>query len=76
MPGQRARTVLQEAAREGVVALPGDAFAVDVDASSNLRLSYGIEGESELREGARRLAAALDRVGGPLPAARHAAPMV
>ena len=76
MPGFRARSVLHQAAREGVVALPGDAFAVDVDASRSLRLSFGIEGESELREDARRLAAALERLGDPMPWARHTTPMV
>jgi 2-aminoadipate transaminase len=49
--------------KEGVIYVPGEyAFATEPGSvpRNHLRLSFGVPGESDLVEGARRLSAALD----------------
>ncbi len=76
--GLRARALLAEAAREGVVFLPGDAFTIDNDGAEHLRICFGIAGVDELREGARRLGRAVDALSQrtTMVGTRSARPMV
>ena len=76
--GLRARSLLAEAAREGVVFLPGDAFTIDNDGAEYLRICFGIAGVDELREGARRLGRAVDALSQrtTIVGTRSAQPMV
>lgn len=63
--GLRVRDLLPEAAREGVVFVPGESFHVDSSTSrgrSHIRLNFTLSAEDELEEGVRRLAAALHRL--------------
>ena len=52
--------LLETALAHGVAFVPGNAFAVERDLPSHLRLSFATPSPSELNEAARRLAAAVD----------------
>ena len=61
------RDLLPEAAREGVVFVPGESFHVDSSTGrgrSHIRLNFTLSAEDELEEGIRRLAVALHRLAG------------
>ena len=68
--GLRARDLLPEAAREGVVFAPGEPFHVDATTGRgryNMRLNFTLPDEHEIEEGIRRLGVAARRL-----AERHA----
>jgi DNA-binding transcriptional MocR family regulator len=65
--GLRVRDLLPEAAREGVVFVPGESFHVDSSTGrgrSHIRLNFTLPAEEELEEGVRRLGLALHRLAG------------
>jgi 2-aminoadipate transaminase len=60
--GLQARDLQEEAARLGVAFVPGDAFYLGVGGESHLRLNFTGPGADSLKEGARRLGLALERL--------------
>jgi DNA-binding transcriptional MocR family regulator len=63
--GLRARDLLPEAAREGVVFAPGEPFHVDSASGRgrwDIRLNFTLPTDDEIEEGARRLGVALRRL--------------
>jgi 2-aminoadipate transaminase len=59
--GPEARPLLEAAVQEGVAFVPGEAFYTGRADAATLRLSFATATPSDLDEGVRRLAAALDR---------------
>jgi 2-aminoadipate transaminase len=53
--------VMRYCAEEGVAVVPGTSFFADGDGRHNLRLAFSYAAESDIAEGVRRLARALDR---------------
>jgi DNA-binding transcriptional MocR family regulator len=84
--GLRSRDLLPEAAREGVMFAPGEAFHVDTVGGrgrSEIRLNFTLTPEDELDEGIRRLAAAthklarqLEQAGRPVQPLEPVTPIV
>ncbi|WP_376795430.1 PLP-dependent aminotransferase family protein [Thermogemmatispora sp.] len=60
--GVRARTLLREAASEGVALLNGEPFHVDGGGQQYIRLSYAFPQERQIEEGIRRLGTVLKRL--------------
>jgi DNA-binding transcriptional MocR family regulator len=58
----RARTLLREAASEGVALLNGEPFHVDGGGQQYIRLSYAFPQERQIEEGIRRLGTVLKRL--------------
>lgn len=63
--GIRARDLLPEAARDGVVFAPGESFHVDASSGRgrfDIRLNFTLPNDAEIDEGIRRLGVALHRL--------------
>lgn len=60
--GLQARDVQEEAARLGVAFVPGDAFYPSAGGEAHLRLNFTGPDAASLKEGARRLGVALERL--------------
>jgi DNA-binding transcriptional MocR family regulator len=79
--GIRARDLLPEAAREGVIFAPGESFHVDAASGRgrfDIRLNFTLPTEPEIDEGVHRLSLALRRLADRLDASSrhaHAAPL-
>jgi DNA-binding transcriptional MocR family regulator len=63
------RELADEALRQGVAFAPGGALSVDRRREPAMRLSFGYLEPEEIREGVRRLATAIERVGARAPRA-------
>ncbi|WP_052891065.1 PLP-dependent aminotransferase family protein [Thermogemmatispora carboxidivorans] len=60
--GLRARTLLREAAAEGVALLNGEPFHVDGGGQQYIRLSYAYPQQAQIEEGIRRIGMVLKRL--------------
>lgn len=63
LPGDmRARTLLREAAQEGVAFVLGEPFHIDGGGRQYIRLSYAVSDEAQIKEGIRRIGQAMRRI--------------
>lgn len=59
--GQSSTAFVQFALKENVIFVPGDVFAIDMDAGNAMRINFSYLDEAQIKEGVARLERAYEK---------------